>query len=225
MFCGNCGTPNNDSDVFCAGCGAKLIQEPVPAPAPVAPVQKKPNKKLIIGIAAAALVLIVALVLIFTLGGDDEADTPESVVTTYMESFLKADISNLLDLIPEPVLEENLGGKDGRDNWVEDGNDQLEYIYDCFDDYYDEWELTYEIKKVEDVDQDTLEEIQEYYDEEYDCTVSAAKEVTVRVTAKLDGSKEREDMTLYVIQIGGRWYFETEESDWFASLLYDFLYY
>lgn len=224
MFCGNCGTPNNDSDVFCAGCGAKLIQESVPTPAPVAPVQKKPNKKLIIGIAAAVVVLIVALVLIFTLGGEDEANTPESVVSTFMDAVLEPDMSKILDIVPEAVLAEELGDKNDRADWVEDEEEDLAYVYEIFDDYYDEWEITYEIKKVEDVSENILERCQDYYDDEYDCKVSAAKKVTVRVTAKLGESKQRETFSCYVVQIGGRWYIDNSSTNELYNLIYDLAY-
>lgn len=231
MFCGNCGTPNNDTDAFCAGCGAKLIQEPVPASAPAAPVApvapapKKPNKKLIIGIAAAALAVVVALVLIFTLGGDKQENSPEGVVTTFMDAFLKPDMSKMLDIIPEAVLKEDIGNKSERNEWVQEANEEVEYLMGRLDYYCDNWKITYEIKSVKDVSRDDLEDLQEWYQEEYNCKVTAAKMVTVKATFKDDSQTERlDDLQIYTIQIGGQWYIEVEESDWPSQLYYDLLY-
>ena len=81
MFCQNCGTKNNDASVFCENCGAKLekpvqqaqpIQQaqPVQQAQPIRPAQpRKPISKIMIAVAAEAVLLIAAIVVFFNIGG------------------------------------------------------------------------------------------------------------------------------------------------------------
>ena len=78
MVCKNCGTENEQGAMFCANCGASLAEAAAPAPEstpaePAAPAQKKsgnaPARKLIIGAAAAVIVLALLIALIASLSG------------------------------------------------------------------------------------------------------------------------------------------------------------
>ena len=73
MFCYKCGTQAAEGAAFCQSCGAKLVSDtplqpaptpPQPAPVLAAPVKKKP-KILPIIFGAAALVILIAIVLVF----------------------------------------------------------------------------------------------------------------------------------------------------------------
>lgn len=205
MYCGNCGTQNDDFSPFCIGCGARLNEDP--APVAPAPAPKKSKKGLLIAIIAAVVAVAVALVLIFTIS------TPKSVVKKYMDAYLDPDGKAMLSVIPKAVVKEDIGDKDDQKDYVEEMEDTLDELYDEMDDYYDRWSIDYKISDVEKVDKDDLEEIQEYYEDEYDIKVRAAKEVTVDVTVKVDGDKEKVEMTIYVIKVGGKWYIDVIESD------------
>lgn len=77
MTCPNCGAVNNEGTSFCVSCGTKLEAAPSanqmaaePVAAPVAPAPEAPEKKskkglfIKIGIAAAAVILLVVLILV-----------------------------------------------------------------------------------------------------------------------------------------------------------------
>lgn len=89
MFCQNCGTKNNDASVFCENCGARLekpvdvapqsvqqeqpVQQPVQQGQPVQqsvqqPKPKKPVSKLVIAVAAEAVILVASIIVFFNIG-------------------------------------------------------------------------------------------------------------------------------------------------------------
>ena len=76
-FCGNCGTQIEDNVAFCPNCG-NAVEVPTSAP-------KKTNNKLV-GIVACAAVVVIALIIALTSGGNYK-----SVAKKYVESVLKFD--------------------------------------------------------------------------------------------------------------------------------------
>lgn len=225
MFCGNCGTHNNESSAFCANCGAPLTLE---TPAPQAPAPKRSKKGLIIGLSIGAAVLaILAVVLILTLGGGKKsgAQAPEDIAAQYMDCFLDADIRAMLDIIPEEVIDETFDALNTPESWADRMSARLEEMFDEMDAEYDRWDISYKIDDVSNLDADDLEDLQEFYDNRYNCQVDACKEVTVDVTIQLDGYEEDEELTVFIIQVDGKWYVEMEESDNLFSLITEILYY
>ena len=68
MYCTKCGTNNEDNNTFCKNCGAKLVKPANSSPVSsassssgVAQAAKAVNVKLIAGIAAALVVVVVAV--------------------------------------------------------------------------------------------------------------------------------------------------------------------
>lgn len=75
MFCTKCGTNNEDSNVFCKNCGAKLVKPANNSPVSsassssgIAQAAKAVNVKLIAGIAAALVVVVVAVGVLMNIG-------------------------------------------------------------------------------------------------------------------------------------------------------------
>lgn len=198
MFCGNCGTKNEDNAAFCAGCGAALNPQPesTPAPAPA------PNKKKgLIGIIAAVAAVVVALILIFSLTGRG-AGSAKAVGKEFIKAFEKGNAKALINLMHKEVVKEDIGDKDDQKDFIEDMEEGFEELED-FD-----VELT--LEDVEKVDKDELKELKEYYEDEYDLKVKDVKIVIIEMTVEVMGYEQTEELELYVVKIGGRWYLDSD---------------
>ena len=199
MFCGNCGTQNPDDAPFCAGCGAQLNAQPAPAPvepgfAPPAPAPKK-SKKGLIAIGVAALAVIVALVLIFTFTGRGAA-SPKALAKKYIQAIQKGDGEAMLKLYHKKMVEEQVGDKDDQKEYAEYLEETAAYLKDC----------DFEILEVEDVDEDQMEEIKEYAEEEYGIKVKDAKVIVIAYSGEINGYEVENELELHVIKVGNKWY-------------------
>lgn len=98
MFCTKCGTNNEDSNVFCKNCGAKLVKPANNSPVSsassssgIAQAAKAVNVKLITGIVAALVVVVAVGVLTNRNKSEDMNDN--SKVTEAMKSDKNEDMN------------------------------------------------------------------------------------------------------------------------------------
>ena len=191
------------------------VTESVPAP------QKKSKKKLWIGLGVgigsafllstiAAITIVVVLIMSFF-------NTPQSVAKTYMDAVLEADMAACLDILPNAVKDSHFSSENEAEQWVRMENKTLQTAYDILDRAYDEWEITYRIVSVENVDDDVLDNMEDQYDWRYDCNIQAAKEIEIRATLTADGKESSETFSIYVVKIGTKWYLDNEYSTFFTD--------
>ncbi len=112
VFCPHCGTKNNAEDLFCASCGGRLDGSAAGAAEAASPGQKADGQKaggfgkkgILIGIAAAAVILILAIVGITLLSGKKDGVNDFYYVADnelYEKSFGKGDPKMVDDGIVE----------------------------------------------------------------------------------------------------------------------------
>jgi hypothetical protein len=81
-----------------------------------------------------------------------------------------------------------------------------EFMNNMYESYGYGWTYTYEIDDEDNLRGDDLEDVQEYFMDEYGVTVTAAKNVELEVT--IDGSYRSNTFTRYLrlVKIGWSWY-------------------
>ncbi len=148
---------------------APVAEEPAKEPKPA--MDKK--KLAIIGAAAAAVVVLLLLVALLAGGSKGYMGPVEDfmaqinkqntesveIVTTLMPDFA-ADLytkAHKKYMVSEEYVD-----------YYEESIDYLEDYYDNCNDEYDKWKLTFESKKATKMDEDDLEDIQDYLDDYYD---------------------------------------------------------
>lgn len=142
------------------------------APATEEPAKKK-NNIIIIVVAAVAVVVLLLLVALLAGGSkgymepvDDfmaavnkKNTDPIEIYSTLMPDFatgLYADAHKKYMVVEEYA------------DYYEDAIETMEDYYDDCEDEFDKWKLTFETKKASEMDEDDLEDIQDYLDDYYD---------------------------------------------------------
>lgn len=221
MFCGNCGAQNADNSAFCKNCGAQLNgaaqpQQPV-YQQPVYAAPKKPLNKKLIGIIAggAAAVVLVVVLLIVLLGGGGTAGSPEEVAENYVDATVNLDTDGLLALVPEVALDyvAQEEGYDDIDEMREDmkaGEDEMDEMMSMID-----LDVDCEVVKTTDYKKADLQDVQEFYEEEFEVEVTAAVAVEVEINMEISAMgqtmNESTELTIPVIEIDGTWYIDIVE--------------
>lgn len=205
MFCGYCGQQNPDDSLFCSNCGASLQTSPAVHP-PVANGSgsfKGPDSRTVKIIAAAAgcvaALIVVVVLLINVLGGGETKP-----VKTFLTGLEKCNVEKMLSVFPDEIMDE-------ADLDKSDIRDLQEELEDIMDD--EDIKISFEIKDTKDVKRSTLRELQDLYDDAYDLEVTDAKTIKAKVTAEVDGDKEKETMEFGVVKIGGKWYMDIYNSN------------
>ena len=210
MFCGKCGVNNADDAVVCAGCGAKLNGGQVVKDSThivINPNDK--NRK--VGMIAVAVIAVVVMALIIALfGGRGYKATVEKFVNAQFD----ADAEAIFELIPEKmiayVLEEEGYDNDELDEFIEEGNEELQNQLDSIESYWGEdWTVSHKILTVEDVTGDDLDDLKDDY-EDIDIKVSAAKTVEVELTVKAGETENSNSLDISLIKVGRSWYLDLE---------------
>jgi len=234
MICQNCGTQNG-ATAFCIGCGAPLGTSVQTAPSAStyssaaysasagystasasadptaygAPARRKNPIKLFLILGAAAVVVIALLVLLLNLGNIKA----RSLAKKTLEARFNYNYSTLLDLVHSGPIDETLEDID------KDRNDFKDYLEDQAEEDEDRAEeygysYDYKILGVSAIKGEDLRDLQEYYDDEYDLKVSAAKSVEYEVTSLSHGRKDYSSFGhITVIKIGSKWYVDYDSTN------------
>jgi len=230
MICQNCGTQNGNT-AFCIGCGASMATSAqtassVPAydstaystssaytAASVdptvygAPARSKGPAKLII-ICAAAGVLVIALLIFLLNLGNIQA---RSIAKKALDAELNYNYTKIVDLVHRELTDQALEDADA------DRDDLNEYLEDQAEENKDEAEeegyrFDYKILGVSDVKGDNLRDLQDYYDDEYDLRVSAAKLVEIKAYRLSHGRRTQTSFAyITVVKIGSKWYADYDD--------------
>lgn len=224
-FCGNCGTQIEDNVAFCPNCG-NAVEVPTSAP-------KKTNNKLV-GIVACAAVVVIALIIALTSGGNYK-----SVAKKYVESVLKFDyrgIKSTLIYDVDEVYEElvdNLADEsdmskkevlemlsDEFDSKIKDTDDifrkMCEVAEEEFKDDYGKCSIKVKVVDAQELDEDEIEDViywQRYAgldmeDQINQKKIKKAYEVELETTVDFaddDIDDETEEITVVVAKYGLKW--------------------
>lgn len=217
MYCGKCGAENTDSARFCLVCGQMLAPAPEPIsppPVPNEPVAvelpvkpKRSRKKWVILLVVAVLVVALGAAAAYMLLNKN---TPRNVIYTAMDAMTEEDGETLFELLPEDLREEVYGNRTQQREATNELEEYMEYVHDYYSKTFGEYTIEYEVIHVEKLTGDTLEDLQDVYDDEFDCQVSAAKEVTVKVVVEADDIRYVTTEVLTVVKVDGTWYLAYE---------------
>ena len=169
---------------------------------------------IIIGIAVAAVAVVVAIVFVVValFGGRSYEET----VNRYMKAFINLDIEGYIELMPDQtvsmLMEENAYDSDERDEFIEDGQKNMDQTAEELWGEDWEWKLSslvrdykYEIEDTDDISGADLDKIQRNY-RKMDIDVSEAMNVKVKWT--VEGSDYENTHNVYLIKIGNSWYLD-----------------
>jgi len=200
MFCGKCGAQNADGASFCTSCGAQLD-------APVVNPSEKKQKK--VGIIATAVVAVLAVILVVVLFFGRSAN---ATAKAYVRAILDADAEEIVELLPREVREAAKKQGELTEEDLELMEDMLEGTYSFLEIALGEdWQekISYKVVDSEDLDKDDVEDLEDMYrDEDIDINISAAREVEVELSYRLDGEKETNSIWVTVIKVGRSWYLD-----------------
>ena len=210
MFCGKCGEKNIDDATFCAGCGAKLNGgQSAKSDTFVEVNPSDKNRK--VGIIAVVTVAVIVIGIIVALFG---GRSYKATVKKFVNAQFDADAEAILELIPkkmvEYALEEEGYDDDELDEFIEEGNEELQDQLDYFEEYLGEdWNVSYEILSVEAVKGDALDDLKDGYGR-IDIKVSAVKTLKIEFTIKAGETESSNSLDVSVIKVGRSWYLDLE---------------
>lgn len=201
MICENCGTLNEDSAQWCAGCGVTL-QATASEQTPVAPTPKKARKRLVFMIGGAVLSAALALLLIFGIR------TPESTVNKALEAVENGDAKAIMRLLPKQVKKE-------LERQLQDNEDLImpdlqEYLQIKLDKILRENNIDLQIlEEPEDFRQEVVEFYKDEYRDSYGVEIDSIKDCQIVVDCPTsDGLLHGTIMVLRVVKINGNWYID-----------------
>ena len=205
MFCGKCGTKNDDSAVFCAECGARF-ENAQPA-TPEVPSSTKPGFTLNnrnIGIIAVAAVAVIALIIscFFIFGGKSG---PEGVIDTMITAINKCSAKQMLKILPKEITEAISGSATDYTEMLQETLDEMKEELD--DEFGKGWKASHKVLSKEKLDKDKLETLNNRYSM-LDIKVKEAYVMEVELTMKGKNDKEVDTSKLTVIKIGNKWYID-----------------
>lgn len=208
MFCGKCGEKNADDATFCAGCGANLNGGQITKSGTSAAVNPS-DKNRKVGIIAVVTIAVVVIGIIVALFG---GRSYKATVKKFVNAQFDADAEAILELIPkemiEYALEEEGYDDDELDEFIEEGNEELQDQLDSIEEYLGaDWSVSYEILSVEDVTGDDLDDLKDDY-EDIDIKISAAKTLKIELTVKAGETESSNSLDLSVIKVGRSWYMD-----------------
>lgn len=165
----------------------------------------KTDKKLWIGTAVVALVVV--LLLVSLMGGSGKGAAKK-----YANAMVKGDAKALMSVLHE--------------DFVESFDDILEY--GDYDDLEEMWEEAFESREDEDIeykgyeitdvkkdyDRDDIEDVAEYLNDAYDIDEDSVKNVvryTIKFEVEYDGDDETEKEKVFFVKIGSKWYYFGED--------------
>jgi len=167
------------------------------------------NKKALLGICAAAVVVVILLlVLLVNALGRSKKET----VKDYFKALEKQDGKAYVNLCyPKKYLDDIVDELENDD--IDNVNDLYDYIEEeVLEAYYDEFELkSLEFKKIktgDDVEDYDTDDIEEYFDDNFDIDIKVkdVAEVKVKYKYKDDDGTETSTKTFILYKVGNNWY-------------------
>ncbi len=230
MYCGKCGSFNQDGATFCQNCGSPLTAQTPPQQNPYPyPPQQQPQKKktgLVIGLCVAIAAVITGLVFLgIWLFGDDgplgggkssdrdrgeESDVKggvqsvKDVPKAYITAMASGDVDAYIDLLPQKMLDAYLEATDTteKDFRKDCKNDIRETLDELNDEYGDDWSMSAEDIETDSLKKSALKDVQKQYDAlDLDVTDAAIVSFEAVVTVR-DEDGDTDTVDSASIQIG-----------------------
>ena len=216
-FCEKCGAQMEDNMAFCMNCGAKVEGVAGAAPAADGAVAKKSPAKLI-GLAVAAVAVILVVVLAFSIFGGGY----KSAVKSFTNVVYKGKTKQTEKLAPEDVWDYI------DEKYDVDADDVADYIEDMYEDEIDELEdelgknikISYKIEGTKKLEKREIKKINKALEEKYDMDDDSVKTAyKVEVDFKYKGKEDYDSNETFITaaKIGGKWYllsyYEYENDD------------
>ena len=219
MYCSNCGTFMNDTDQFCPNCGAGVNgQSPAPVQDEQIPV-RAPRKKLsrgaLIGIlaGAAAVVIAVVLILVFTLSGG--SNSPEGVIRKFVNALYTYDLQGMIDTsIPDEVLNYVLQDEGmSRSEFQRQLNNAQKQINEYQSEIGSGGRASFEITilRSQPLGRNDLEDLNDYYSKRFRTGkyyISEAQMLTIAAASPNYGSTTED---VVVFKVNGKWYVSLDD--------------
>lgn len=204
MYCGKCGTNNPEGARFCKECGASMDGSVTAPTAPIRITLPAKNQR-VLGLAAVAIIVVIAIVVCVNLFG---GNTPEAVASRFVESmFIEADSRMFLGLVHEEVLREEMEMDLVGDEIYEATCDQLDKVLGSMYEALGDYEVTYEIMEVSEKTGIKLLQVVQYY-EDYDLEVSDAYVVEAEVTIIAEDYDDSQVLSIPLVKLGNQWYLD-----------------
>ena len=159
--------------------------------------------KKVLPIAAIGVVAAVVVILLFSslLGRSAKSTASKAVSYALDGNFYK-----ISKLYHKEVIKEKDWDDDGfKDDCKEAKEEYKEYIEEL-EDEEGKVKFSHSIKDQDDITGDELDDIQDYYEDEFDLKVKKAKTIEIELCVKIDGEENETDMEITVVKIGGKWY-------------------
>lgn len=220
MYCTRCGTENEDDAKFCEQCGEKFqntVDNVIPAVLPNEYVDKYIPEKEERGYAnikiipIIILIILTVLVLMFPkliLSGQAE----KRVVKEFVEAEMTCDADKIVEFLPEEILNaiETEGGM-SKAEFTEALQDNLDSAMNTLKNTLgEEWEYSYDIKRIKSVSKEELEELKEKYRDETELNldISEAKTAEIDLTAGDGETESNSVLDISIIKIKNKWYLD-----------------
>lgn len=207
MYCGNCGTKNDDTAAFCQACGSPLTAAPRANAGAAAMSQRQADRKKGI-IAVVAAVVVIALVGWLLFGGRGYKATVEK----FFEACMDGDVQGVLELIPNDVIESTMESqgfdKGDMQNFVNQAENELKGMLAIGGAIAGNMDLNIDITGEDDITGEQLKTLQTEYKDKYNVKVKEAKTVNVNVSLDSGILSGAQDLEIPVIKVGRSWYLD-----------------
>lgn len=213
MFCTHCGKENESDAVYCIECGHEVNEASSKKINLKIPDIKIKNKK---AVTVAAAVIVLVLMGSFILGGRSYKKTINLLVKYSTPE--KMDLVRIYDeLVPSKVIDYAV--KEGEisrsklkkeiKEMEEDAKRSYEQIGKQYDVEMKNIKVSYEIVDSEPLKGDDLADIKDLYKNDIGLKVSAAKQIEVEITARIDEDTEfTNSMDIDLVKVGKSWYID-----------------
>ncbi len=149
---------------------------------------------------------------------NDNSGDAEDVADAFAEAVINGDADSVFDLLHEDTIDYvvDYAGYSSRRDMVSDLDEQWTDDITEMEDYGINLRFDYSVGRSEPVDDDELDDIVAYYDEEFGLEVKSAVLIEVELIVEMDyGDGWEEDSSyfdLFVLEIDGDWYLDAVET-------------
>ena len=142
----------------------------------------------------------------------------EDVAAAFADAMINGDADSIFDLLHEDTIDYvvDYAGYSSRRDMVSDLDEQWTDDVAEMEDYGIRFRFDYAVGRSESVDDDELDDIATYYDEEFGLEVESAVLIEVELIVEMDygdgWEKDSSDFDVYVFEIDGDWYLDAVET-------------